>query len=341
MINTPQEIFTGAYLYMRIFYYSFPFMYLFFLISSILRGFGDTMTPIYFLIVSTLINGILDPILINGFGPIPALGIEGAAYASLIAQGCSILFAVLFLFKKNRLVIPSPTSFNLDSKIFVSIVKIGFPTVIQQILLSLGTIVLATFIDLFGTKAISAYGAVMRIDTLIVIVAISLGAATTALVGQNAELKDKTRMLDIYKWGMLLAIIFSLAVQVISIGIPQIVLRAFVQDKAVLDIGIHYMRIVGIGYLFYTIAFVPIGIFNGVGKTMVSTIITLISMYIVRIPLVWLACNHSIGLTGIWFAIILSNLSDMLIGLAYYYFGNWKNVEKQEVNILEQITVPS
>ena len=192
LIKTPPENFAMASSYLRIMLLSFILTYMGFLISSILRGIGDTMTPLIFMAVGVGLNAILDPFFIGGFGPFPRLGLNGAAYATLISQTASVSLGFVYLNWKNHLVAFDPREVAFDRHLTLLLFKIGVPSIIQQSLVSIGAMFVTTFVNSFGSTATNAFGAVGRVDMIAILPALSMSMAVAALTGQNLG-AEKTR----------------------------------------------------------------------------------------------------------------------------------------------------
>src|SRR4030042_2645522 len=138
---------------------SFILLYLAILVSSILRGIGDTVTPLAFMAIGIGMNAILDPFLIGGFGPFPRLGLNGAAYATLISQVPALSLAFIYLNWKNHLVAFHPRELIFDRHLTFLVFKIGIPSIIQQSWFSIGFMFVTTFVNSFGSAATNAFGA--------------------------------------------------------------------------------------------------------------------------------------------------------------------------------------
>lgn len=324
LMNTPKEIFPLASSYLKITIYGFILIYFSALIVSVLRGIGDTVTPLKFMVLGVIINAILDPLLIIGIGPFPNLGLSGAAVASLIAQLIAFISALIYLNNKNSIVAVTPKNFNLDTKLTGLTFKIGFPSIIQQSLISLGVVFVTTFVNAFGSSAIAAFGAAGRLEQVAFMPAMSIGMACSALAGQNIGANKKERVHEVFKWGIILTTIITLTISSVLVVFPHILLSMFVQDPTVLEIGSTYLRIVASAYIFFAVMFVSNGIINGSGHTFVTMVFTLLSLWCIRVPLSAYLSHTKLGITGIWIAIAISFFVTMSISLIYYKSGKWK-----------------
>lgn len=323
IMNTPIEIFNLASEYLKISLIGFAFLYFFILVMALLRGIGDTMTPIVFLGASTLLNAILDPILIAGVGPFPKMGLNGAAYASLISQIFALIIGFVYIHRKNSYVAPSFGKFNIEKGLTSLTLKIGFPSILQQVLVALGIVFVATFVNGFGASTTTAYGVVMRIDTIVNIIAMALGTAASAITGQCIGANRHDKIKDIFKWGIIIAFIFA-AVITIAVNIfPKAILRIFVSSSDVINIGISYIRIVSIGYFLLIAMFVINGIFNGARRTLVPMLISLSTLWLIRIPVSEILSHTGLRYNGIWIAITISNLIGLGSCLLCYAKTKW------------------
>ncbi|HBN09096.1 MAG TPA: MATE family efflux transporter [Cyanobacteria bacterium UBA8530] len=324
LVGTPPEIFADASGYLRILVAGILFFYVYFLLTSILRGIGDTMTPLIFLTASTLLNAILDPLLIMGIGPFPKLGLNGAALASLISQIAAVLLGLYYINKKYPILGLHPSELRFDKQIVWLILKIGFPSMIQQSLVGIGAAVVTRFVNGFGATAIAAFGAASRIDSLAMMPTMSMAMAASAITGQNLGARKPERIKSIFKWGIILNLLITSLITILALCIPELILSAFVHDKAIISIGATYLRIIGPSYLLFAVMFVTNGIINGSGHTTVTMFITLAALWFLRVPLAAFLSRTSLGLTGIWLAMLLGFAFGTLMSLAYYYSGKWK-----------------
>ena len=326
LIKTPPENFAMASSYLRIMLLSFILTYMGFLISSILRGIGDTVTPLIFMAMGVGLNAILDPFLIGGFGPFPRLGLNGAAYATLISQIAALILGFTYLNWKNHLVAFHPRRLIFDRRLTFLVFKIGIPSIIQQSLVSIGFMFVTTFVNSFGSAATNAFGAVGRVDMIAIMPAVSMSMAVAALTGQNLGAGKPERVKEIFKSGVVMTSSITLFISLMVVFFSKLILTLFGlgEDAKVMEIGMTYLRIVGSSYLFFAVMFISNGVINGAGHTMITMAFSLLSLWLVRVPVSWWLSKTSLGITGVWIAIALSFLTTMIVSLTYYFSGRWK-----------------
>jgi putative MATE family efflux protein len=325
MMNTPEAIFAISSSYLKISLGGVILLYMMFTISSILRGLGDTVTPLMFMGGGVILNAILDPLMIIGIGPIPRMGLNGAACASVIAQGCSLIFCVIYLRRKNHMVSINLRKLTFDKHITWLICKIGFPSMIQQSLVSIGQAFVTTYVNFFGASAIAAFGAATRIDMVATMPAIAIGMASTALTGQNLGAKRPERVKEVFKWAVLLGTAISGVVAIFAFSFPRVILSIFIHHEPVLSIGVQYLRIVAPCYFLFALNFVAAGVVNGAGQTLVPMLCALISLWVVRVPLAWFLSQHTpLAIKGIWIAMAAGFAVTAVVGYLYFLLGGWE-----------------
>ncbi|MFD1176434.1 MATE family efflux transporter [Paenibacillus puldeungensis] len=323
LLGTPEEIMQLATGYLKISVMSFAGLYLSYLISAVLRGIGDTVVPLIFIIISTVINAVLDPLLITGVGSIPRLGLNGAALASLISSGAATILGLIYVKHKYKKEPINPSGFLFERKTIMEILKIGVPSFVQQMLVSMGYAFITIFVVRFSAASIAAFGIANRLDSIVAMPAIAMMMAASTLTAQNIGAGRLERIKGIFKWGIIINIPVIAAISVLCVSFPETIMRIFVDEVDVIQTGIEYLRIVGVGYLFMIIFYVSNGIINGAGKAISIMVISFISLCVIRIPLAGLLSHTSMGIRGIWLAIVISFAVTTIISLWYYFSGRW------------------
>jgi len=325
IMDTPPENFAMASSYLKISMAGFVLMYLGFLINSILRGIGDTVTPLMFMAVGLGLNAVLDPFFIGGFGPFPLHGLDGAAYATLVSQAVALAISFVYLNRKNHLVAFHPARLTLDPHMTSLLFKIGLPSIVQQSLVSISSLFITAFVNAFGSAATNAFGAVVRVDMFAFMPAVSLSMAVSSLTGQNLGALKPDRVKEVFKWGMIMTSVITVFISLIVVLFTRPILAMFgLIDPKVTDIGVTYLRVVGSGYIFFGMMFISTGVINGAGHTMITMVFSLLSLWVVRVPGSWILSRTTLGIKGIWIAVVLSFMVTMTVSMVYYRSGRWK-----------------
>jgi len=319
MIQLPEEILPQAKTYLTIYLAGLIAFFGFNGTSAILRGLGDSKTPLYFLIISTFTNIGLDLLFILVF----KWGIAGAAIATIISQGGAFLTAIIYLNKYHKIIQFNISEFQFDNRIFKQSLRIGLPTGIQHTFVSLGMLALMAIVNTFGTDVIAAYSVAGRIDNLAMLPAMNFSAALATFVGQNLGARKPERVKTGLKSTLFMSSGISVFVMFIVILFKKQLMGLFTDDHEVIRIGSEYLVIVSSFYLLFTAMFKVNGVLRGAGDTLIPMFITLISLWVIRIPFAWLF-SSKIGESGIWWAIPAGWFVGLLLSYLYYLTGNWR-----------------
>ena len=325
LMNTKPEVLPIATSYLHLFLWTTPLMFGMFFLASVMRGAGDSKTPLYFQAGSLVVTAILDPLFMFGWLGFPRMGLNGTALATILSQALALVALAWHMRRVRHISSPSWRHLGLDREVSLLTLRIGLPSMVQQALVSAGIVVIVTLVNRFGVHSTAAYGIAMRIDLLAFMPAMAIGMAASTLSGQNIGAHKYDRVKQTFRWGILVSIALTLPATLVSIGIPGLFMRLFAHDDAdVVAIGAHYLRIVGFGYLMWAIMFLSNGIINGSGRTMATTAFTLVGFWIVRIPLA-LFLSHYLGrVEGIWYGILISSFVGAGISVSYYLTGRWR-----------------
>jgi putative MATE family efflux protein len=334
LLNLPVEVLPQARSYLNIYLSGSIFFFGYNGISAILRGLGDSKTPLYFLIFSTIMNILLDLLFVVVF----KWGIEGAAIATVMSQAGAFIAGVIYLNRTHPIINLSwrKLEFNLD--IFRKSLRIGLPSGLQQTFVALGMMALLRVVNNFGTNTLAAYSAAGRIDSLAGMPAMNFGAALSTFVGQNLGANKPERVKQGLNSTFIMSSLLAVATTLAVILFKRNLMSLFTSDPDVIEIGATYLVITSSFYIFFSSMFVIGGVMRGAGDTLIPMFITLFSLWVIRIPLAY-ALSARIGVTGIWWAIPIAWFLGAVLSYFYYLRGNWKNkvVVKQKLEILEEV----
>lgn len=331
VMNTPPEVLPMAADYLRIFIWSMPFMFCIFLAAALLRGTGDSKTPLYFQAAFLGLTAVLDPLLMFGWLGFPKLGLNGTAVATIIANAGAVVSIAAYLQWKQHIVAPDWRHLKADWETSWLTIRIGVPSMVQMSLISFGMLVIVGLVNAFGKDAAAAFGAAMRIDNLAFMPAMTVGMAVSTLSGQNIGAHQHHRVKEVFKWGLVIGCGIALVGSLLIVSVPGLLLRMFIKDPVVISMGVHYLRIVGAAYVVLAIMFVSNGVINGAGHTFITTLITLIALWGVRVPLATYMSRSMHSLNGIWYAMVLGFTAGMILSLIYYFSGRWKRPVARKV----------
>ena len=319
LLGLPEDIMPEALSYLNIYLLGMFFFFGFSGISSILRGLGDSKTPLYFMMIATVNNILLDLLFVVVF----KWGIQGAAFATILSEGGAFLTAVIYLNKKHPIIKLSFRKYIFDRDIFKSCIRIGLPTGFQQSFVAFGMMAIMSIVNGFGTNAVAAYSAAMRIDSFVKLPAITFSSALSAFVGQNLGAFEERRAKTGLKATLLFSTIYCIIASLLIILFGKHIMSLFTTDPDVIKIGQDYLLIVSSFYLLFSIMFSFTGFLRGAGATLIPMIATFTALYIVRIPAA-IFISGLIGVNGIWWAEPMGTFIGMIILLVYYRSGKWK-----------------
>ena len=332
LMKLPEELMPTATSYFSIYVSGLVVFFGYNGVAAVLRGLGDSITPLYFMVLATLLNIGLDLLFIVKLG----WGIEGAALATIIAQGTAFIVAVFYLNKTHELIKFNIREFAFDWAIFKQSLRIGLPTGLQQTFVALGMMALMGIVNGFGTDVVAAFTAAGRLDSLAIIPSMVFATALSTFVGQNIGAGKIDRVKRGLSRTMLMASATAIGITLLIIVFKFPLMRLFTVDENVIQIGGEYLTIVTSFYLLFTGMFVYSGVMRGAGDTLIPMFLTLFSLWIIRIPTAIFLSQENIeifGLTirgvglgakGIWWSIPAGWGFGMLLSFIYYRTGRWK-----------------
>lgn len=323
-MHTPHNVYPLALGYMQIFLVTIPLNFGIFLAASMMRGIGDSKTPLYFQTAALVGTAILDPLLMFGLVGLPKLGLNGTAVAAVVMQTLSVVAIFVYLNRKDHMVAPDWRRLGIDWPTFWLTIKIGLPMIVQQSLVSLGMICVVGIINGFGETATAAFGAGGTIDGIAFLPALTFGMAISTVVGQNIGAGRVHRANEVFRWGTMLCGGITLVMTVLAVAIPRTLLSPFLNDATAMTVGVHYLRIFAISYVFLAVLFVSNGVINGAGYTFVTTVISIVALWAARVPLALYLSHRMHRVEGVFYAMAISNGVSMAISLICYATGFWK-----------------
>lgn len=294
-----------------------PLIFGFFAVDAAFRASGDTRTPLLILTVSTVLALVLDPVLILGLAGAPALGVKGAAIATLVPRGLAFVFGV-FVLRRRKL-----ASFAMPRwDIIARIARIGAPTAATGVAFSAIYVVLARTTTQFGTPALAALGVGFRVESFVYLFSVGLGAAVAAIVGQSlgAGLTARARRAG---WaGVAIATVPGTLMAAVMLLAPEHVTSLFSTDAAVVTEAAHYLRIAALCQVFLGAEIVLEGAMGGAGYTLVPMVLSM-TITAARVPFgAWSAGRW--GTTGLWWTLSLTASARGVAMAALWYSRRWE-----------------
>ena len=299
LLDTPENIFPESLSYMRIMCVGIIFVSLYNFASSMLRALGDSKTPLYFLIFSCILNTVLDIFFVYVLNT----GVTGAGIATVISQFVSGITCLLYALKKNEYFKLNKEDMKFNRLITGKIIKLGIPLSLQFSLIAISCMALQKVVNSFGETAMAAFTATSRMEQLIHQPYQTLGTALSTFTGQNFGAGKNERVVAGYKKGMTIMIVFSLLMLPIMQFFGDNIIRIFVSDEPVIEMGARALRITSYFYVALGTIYVVRGVLNGLGDAffaLLNGIVEVAGRFIVPILLTGVA---AIGVWGIWWSV--------------------------------------
>lgn len=299
-----------------------------FIINGIFRGAGDASLAMKSLILANVLNIILDPIFIFGFGPVPALGVEGAAVATNIGRGVGVAFQVYDLARGSSLVKLKLNELRLRASIIWKLLELSAGTTGQFIISSASWIFLMRIMADFGNTALAGYLIGIRIIIFAILPAWGMANASATLVGQNLGAGEPERAEKSVWRAAFMNMVFLAVVTILFYTLSGFIVGFFSEDEAVLHNAKECLKVVSLGYVFYAYGMVISQAFNGAGDTRTPTLINVFGFWIFQIPLAYVLANHlNTGPVGVYAAIAIAESAMALVGIYIFRKGKWKLVK--------------
>jgi putative MATE family efflux protein len=328
LIHTPPEIYTQSCQYLYIIFIGIIGPAFYNILAGILRGLGDSGTPLVYLIVACLVNIALDIVFVAIFG----WGVAGVAVATIIAQMLSAALCLLRLLRMKDILMINRKTLRIDSALLKTLMKIGIPSGLQQTFIALSGIFVQSLTNSFGTAVIAANVIVMRIDGFAMMPNMTFGIAMTTYTGQNIGAKKTDRVRQGVRTGIWFGIAVSAALTVGILVFSRSLANMFTSTTYVSDMSVRFLRILATGYVALSVTQVLSGIMRGAGNSVMPMCIALIAIVFIRVPLAYLLAflSRTESLPGgspesVFIALLVAWLLSAVISIAVFKFTRWRN----------------
>lgn len=326
-MGTPHEAVASAEIYLRIVFLAMPFMYFFAFLQMAQRGAGDSRTPFYFMLLAVLLDIVLNPLLINGYGPFPRLEVAGSGWSTFISQGISLACLVTTLYIRRSPLALHREELKLlapDPEILKALVVRGLPMGLQMFVISGAAMVMIGMVNSYGSVMAAAYTAASQVWTYVQMPAMALGAAISSMAAQNVGAQRWDRVDRIARSGVICGLIATGAVAAVIYLLGDLTLRIFLPgDSEALPLAHHINDRVLWGFVLFSISFSLSGVVRATGAVWGPLAILFIAMYVVRIPFAT-ALTPAWGADAIWWSFPLGIIASSLMNIAFYMHGGWK-----------------
>ena len=322
------ELIAEGYQYTQILLGGNVTIMLLFIINAIFRGAGDASVAMKVLIISNILNIILDPIFIFGLGPIPAFGVKGAAIATTIGRGSAVIIQLLILFYGWSKIKVGIKDSIIRLGIMMNLIRVSLGGIFQFIIGTSSWVFLMRIMAEFGSEVLAGYTIAIRVLMFTLMPSWGMSNAAATLVGQNLGANRPLRAeRSVWKTGKYNAI-FMVIVSLGYLFFAEYILKIFSEDPQVIKYGALSLRVIAAGYVFYAYGMVVIQAFNGAGDTRTPTIINFFCFWLFQLPFAYVAALYfNWGVLGVLLAITLAEALIAVIGVFLFKRGAWKTIK--------------
>jgi putative MATE family efflux protein len=319
--------------YMEIIALGLPLVFGFFVFISLMRGSGDTVTPMLVMFGTVVLNIVLDPFVIYGWGPFPELGVEGAALATVFSRGLAMVVGLGIMLSGTRGVRIRVGDMIPDLSYFRELLALGVPASVELTGRALSINLVLFIVGLFPTTVVAAFGIGTRVFSVIFLPAIAVARGVETMSGQNigAGKPDRAAATSRFAACAMIVVLSVAAVLVWVFAAP--IVGVFTADSGVVDAGATFMRYVAASFPFIAITRAYSGGFRGAGKTLTAAVIALASLWVVRLPVAWFASQPvglDLGPPGIWLSFAVSNAVGAILAYTWHQRGTWRDAARIE-----------
>ncbi len=313
--------------YLQVSFIGLIFVFGFFAFQALLRGVGDVKTPIYIVLGTVILNSILDPLFIFGYGPIPGFGVAGAAGATVLTQAIATIIGLFILFSGKYGIHLKLNEFKPDKELIMKMFKLGLPASIEQSMRALGFTVMTILVAGFGTSVIASYGIGTRILSFVIIPAIGLSMATSTIVAQNIGAGKLRRAEQTANLSAIIGFVSLTIIGVLAFVFAENIASVFITgDPHALEGSVTFVKVMALTFGFIGMQLSLAGAFQGSGNTFASMILTVISVWVLQFPIAYIL-SHTSGFNefGVWIAFPVANIIMAIVTILWFKSGSWKS----------------
>jgi len=339
VLGAPAEVVDPAAAYLQVISLGLPFTFGFFIFLALMRGYGDTITPMVVMFGTVVVNIAIDPLLIFGVTtpalgvggvtllpaiPFPELGIEGAAYATVFSRGLAMLTGMGIMLSGTRGVRIRPRDMVPEASYAVKLANIGLPASVEGSSRALSINALLVIVGMFSTPVVAAFGIGIRLLSVIFLPAIAVSRGVETMTGQNIGAGELERAEEANYLAARWLFLVLAAVGVLIFLVPRPIVAVFTPDPLVIEEGVTFLRFVALTFGFTGIMRAFTGGFRGAGHTMIAAAVAILMLGVIRLPVAWVGANL-FGPPGLWASFAVSNVSGAVIAWLWFRRGTWRS----------------
>lgn len=319
-LSVPDSVLDMAALYLRIYALGLVFQFVYNIVAAILRSVGDSRATLYFLLISSLVNIVLDLIFVAVFH----WNVAGAAVATVISQGCSAVVSVIYMFRKYEMLRFRRGEFLFSSDYCLTTLKLGIPVALQQCVISMGQLFVQRLVNHYGTNMMSAFTAANRMENYVMIPIFGFNAGLNVYVGQNVGAGNPERVRRGFRQTVAMSAVFCVILSLVMLTLGGQIVRIFGISGEALDLGRQYVRCEAPFFIVFAVYQVAAATLQGAGDVSFATFCTLESL-VVRIVLSYILAYYTpMSYTAIWWSMFIGWGVALIPAYIRYFSGAWK-----------------
>ncbi len=322
-MNTPENVFHDASVYLGIYFIGLPFLFMYNVQASVFQALGDSKTPLYLLVFSSLLNVVLDLLFVTQF----FMGVAGVAIATLIAQGLSAVLSFLILIKRLKEYETTEPFRLYDWNMMLHMMRVAIPSTLQQSIVHIGMLLVQSVVNGFGSAVMAGFAAGTRIESICIVPMLALGNAMSTYTAQNIGAGKKDRVKVGYRYCYLMAGVFAVIICVIMETWGDLFIRSFLNEGSAdtaFQTGMSYVRFISFFYICIGCKATTDGLLRGAGDVVVFTVANLVNLAIrVSVAAVFAPI---IGVQAVWFAVPMGWTANYIISFLRYLTGKWERI---------------
>jgi putative MATE family efflux protein len=326
-LGAENDVLDYIYDYMSVWFLGVPFVVIPMIGNNIVRATGDTFTPGMIMIAIAVVNAILDPFLIFGYGPFPEMGIKGAALATVIARSIGLVVILIILIKRENLLTIHFGKIKSLLSTWRNVLYIAGPASLTMLITPISVGIITKILAGFGKEAVAAFGVASRVEMFALMVIMALGSVLIIFVGQNFSKQKFQRIFEALNISLKFSLIWGVIIFVLLLFLGQAIASLFTNDPIVIEIATKYFYIIGASYGFQGLVMLSTSSFNGINKPYPSTLFSILRMLVLYVPLAWIGARI-FNITGVFWAGFAANVIVGILSFKYLY----KTVKKIEVD---------
>ena len=323
-MNTPENVFYDASVYLGIYFIGLPFLFMYNVQASVFQALGDSKTPLYLLVFSSLLNVVLDLLFVTQF----FMGVAGVAIATLIAQGLSAVLSFLILIKRLKEYETTEPFRLYDWNMMLHMMSVAIPSNLQQSIVHIGMLLVQSVVNGFGSAVMAGFAAGTRIESICIVPMLALGNAMSTYTAQNIGAGKKDRVKVGYRYCYLMAGVFAVIICVIMETWGDLFIRSFLNEGSAdtaFQTGMSYVRFISFFYICIGCKATTDGLLRGAGDVVVFTVANLVNLAIrVSVAAVFAPI---IGVQAVWFAVPMGWTANYIISFIRYLTGKWERIQ--------------